>query len=129
MKKLLLSFAVILSVFLMVFVTMVGKSEALTFYLDCDISSSGCTSTSTLGTIALTDNSNYVDVFVDITGVSVYDVHEILLNYNDALFSNSSGFATIPADFGVIVGENNKKADGYSSGKFDLKQSQACPRR
>ena len=115
MKKLMLTVGLVFVLFL----CSVTRSEALTFDLNCILSSSGCTASASFGTITLTDNGNNVDIAVDLNGSGVEKVLLVFLNYDDSLFSNSSAF-DLTGSKTISVDENNQQADGYSTGNFDL---------
>ncbi|RJQ21237.1 MAG: PEP-CTERM sorting domain-containing protein [Nitrospiraceae bacterium] len=98
------------------------KAQALVFDLNCVLSSSGCSGSPSWGTITLTNNGNKVDITVDLVDLidsGKLKVLEVDLNYNDDLFSNSSAFDLGGSDK-IKVDEDKIKADGYSTGKFDL---------
>ena len=99
----------------------VAPVHALTFDLNCVISSAGCAPTVNYGTITLTDNasnSNKVDVSVNLVGSGVNKVLKLMLNFDPSLsesfWSVSGSVSNITAD------ENGVQADGYTAGKFDL---------
>jgi len=105
---------------LMIMGVSVRRAEALSFDLNCTLSGSGCAPSASFGTLTLTDNGNNVDVFVDLIGLGIHKIQSFYLNYDDSLFSNASAFNTT-SSIGVQVGENAKQANGYSTGKFDLR--------
>jgi hypothetical protein len=97
-----------------------AKAEALTFDLNCTLSGAGCASSASFGSITLTDNGDDVDITVDLVGSGVHKIQRVYLNFDDSLFSNANNFDTV-SNVGVIEDQNNLQADGYSTGKFDLR--------
>ena len=94
----------------------VAPVHALTFDLNCVLSSSGCAPSVSYGTITLTDNGNSVNVTVNLVGSGVQKVLEFGLNFDPSL--NNSGWSITGAT--ITANENNIQADGYTAGKFDL---------
>lgn len=124
LKKAIHFSAVLVMAVLSLFLISSNKAYALVFDLNTIIDGSTLTTApSSFGTITLTDVGNNIRVDVNLTGDRVHRVQRLYLNYNDALFSNSSVFQTINTgtNFGVIVRENSSQADGYNIGFFDLR--------
>ncbi|MDQ6734630.1 MAG: PEP-CTERM sorting domain-containing protein [Nitrospirota bacterium] len=94
----------------------VAPVHALTFDLNCVLTSAGCTPHASYGTITLTDNGNSVNVTVDLVGGNVNKLLSFGLNFNPSL--NDSGWSITPAS--IDADENDIQADGYTAGKFDL---------
>ena len=94
----------------------VAPVHALTFDLNCVLSSSGCAPSVSYGTITLTDNGNSVNVTVDLVGAGVQKVLEFGLNFNPSL--DNAGWSITGST--ITANENNIQADGYTAGKFDL---------
>ena len=90
--------------------------QALTFDLNCVLSSAGCTPTVSYGTITLTDSGNSVLVSVNLVGSGVNKVLEFGLNMNPSL--NNSGWSITGTT--ITANEDAIQADGYTAGKFDL---------
>jgi len=94
----------------------VAPAQALTFDLNCVLSSAGCTPTVSYGTITLTDSGNSVLVSVNLVGSGVNKVLEFGLNMNPSL--NNSGWSITGTS--ITANEDAVQADGYTAGKFDL---------
>ena len=94
----------------------VAPAQALTFDLNCVLSSAGCTPTVSYGTITLTDSGNSVLVSVNLVGSGVNKVLEFGLNMNPSL--NNSGWSITGTT--ITANEDAIQADGYTAGKFDL---------
>lgn len=94
----------------------VSPVQALTFDLNCVLTSAGCTPHASYGTITLTDNGNSVNVTVDLVGNNVNKLLSFGLNFNPSL--NDSGWSITPSS--IDADENDIQADGYTAGKFDL---------
>jgi len=94
----------------------VAPVQALSFDLNCVLTSSGCTPTVNYGTITITDSGNSVIVSVDLVGSGVNKVLEFGLNFNPSL--DNSGWSITGTS--VTAAENNVQANGYTAGKFDL---------
>ncbi len=90
--------------------------QALTFDLNCVITSSGCTPTVNYGTITITDSSNSVLINVDLVGSGVNKVQKLDLNTN----LNSTGWSVTGSVSNVDASTNGIMANGYSLGQFDL---------
>ncbi len=130
-KRIAGSFFIMSSVFFLLLSIMEGQSQALQFNLDCVISGTvygqnfsggptcGTPAPPTLfGTINLADNSDMVDMEVDLIG----DVHKILqvyLNLDEAMISGNEIFDTT-STFGLDFKMNGQRPDGYY-GHMDLK--------
>ena len=93
-----------------------APAQALTFDLNCVLSSAGCTPTVSYGTITLTDSGNSVLVSVNLVGSGVNKVLEFGLNMNPSL--NNSGWSITGTT--ITANEDAIQADGYTAGKFDL---------
>ena len=93
-----------------------APAQALTFDLNCVLSSAGCTPTVSYGTITLTDSGNSVLVSVNTVGSGVNKVLEFGLNMNPSL--NNSGWSITGTT--ITANEDAIQADGYTAGKFDL---------
>ena len=89
--------------------------QALTFDLNCVITSSGCTPTVNYGTITITDSGNSVLINVNLVGDGINKVQKLDLNTN----LNSTGWSVTGSVSNVDAVTNGIMADGYS-GKFDL---------
>jgi hypothetical protein len=96
---------------------LVSPAQALTFDLNCIISSAACTPSGSFGTLTLTNNGDGVDIMVDLIGLGTHKVHQVYLNYDDSLFDNASNFQVTGST--VSVDQNNQKPDGYGNA-FDL---------
>ena len=94
----------------------VAPVHALTFDLNCVLSSSGCAPSVSYGTITLTDNGNSVNVTVDLVGAGIHKVLEFGMNFNPSL--DNAGWSITGTT--ITANENNIQADGYTAGKFDL---------
>ncbi len=94
----------------------VAPVHALSFDLNCVLTSSGCTPTVSYGTITLTDNGNSVNVTVDLVGSGVHKVQEFGLNFNPSL--DNSGWSLTGTT--ITANEDAIQANGYTAGKFDL---------
>ena len=105
-----------------------GYGSALTFDLNCVLTSTGCTPSASYGTITITDNGDNVTIVVDLVGTD-NKIQGVWLNYDDSLFSNSSDFQTVNngGDIGVEVNENATQADGHTAGFFDLHMPEPPP--
>ena len=93
-----------------------APAQALTFDLNCVLSSAGCTPTVSYGTITLIDSGNSVLVSVNLVGSGVNKVLEFGLNMNPSL--NNSGWSITGTT--ITANEDAIQADGYTAGKFDL---------
>jgi hypothetical protein len=94
----------------------VAPVHALTFDLNCVLSSSGCAPSVSYGTMTITDNGNSVNVSVDLVGAGVHKVLEFGLNFNPSL--DNAGWSLTGTT--ITANENAIQADGYTAGKFDL---------
>jgi hypothetical protein len=90
--------------------------QALTFDLNCVITSSGCTPTVNYGTITITDSGNSVLINVNLVGDSINKVQKLDLNTN----LNDSGWSVTGSVSNVDASTNGIMANGYSAGQFDL---------
>jgi hypothetical protein len=102
-------------------VMQVAPVQALTFDLNCVISSAGCAPTVSYGTITITDNvanSNKVDVTVNLVGGGIHKVQKLMLNFDPSL--SDSGWSVTGGVSNINANENDVQADGYTAGKFDL---------
>lgn len=99
-----------------------ADAAAITDDLTCIVGGSLSCGQPSYGTVTFADDSgnpNKVDVTIDLTG-SNEKVQEFLFNYDDAKFSNSTGFVLTGDVTTYSISENHQKADGYSAGKFDV---------
>jgi len=89
--------------------------QALSFDLNCRITSSGCTPTVNYGTITITDSGNSVIINVDLVGGGVNKVIKLDLNttLNEAGWSVTGSVSNVEADTDGIT------ASVYP-GRFDL---------
>ncbi|WP_447986193.1 PEP-CTERM sorting domain-containing protein [Nitrospira sp. Nam74] len=94
----------------------VAQVHALTFDLNCVLSSSGCAPSVSYGTITLTDNGSSVNVTVDLVGAGTHKVLEFGLNIDPSL--NNTGWSITGTT--ITANEDAIQADGYTAGKFDL---------
>ena len=94
----------------------VAPVHALTFDLNCVITSSGCTPTVNYGTITITDSSNSVLINVNLVGSGINKV--LKLDLNTTL--NSTGWSVTGSVSNVDASTNGIMANGYSAGQFDL---------
>lgn len=94
----------------------VAPVHALTFDLNCVLSSSGCAPSVSYGTITLTDNGNSVNVTVDLVGAGIHKIQEFGLNFNPSL--DNAGWSVTGTT--VTANEDAIQANGYTAGKFDL---------
>ena len=94
----------------------VAPVHALSFDLNCVISSSGCAPTVSYGTITITDNGNSVDINVNLVGSGVNKVQKLMLNTD----LNSTGWSVTGGVTSVSAVTDGIQADGYTAGKFDL---------
>jgi hypothetical protein len=90
--------------------------QALTFDLNCVITSSGCTPTVNYGTITITDSGNSVLINVNLVGDSINKVQKLDLNTD----LNASGWSVTGSVSNVDASTNGIMANGYSAGQFDL---------
>jgi hypothetical protein len=90
--------------------------QALTFDLNCVLTSSGCTPTVTYGTITITDSTNSVLINVNLVGSGINKVLKLDLNTN----LNSTGWSVTGSVSNVDASTNGIMANGYSAGQFDL---------
>jgi MYXO-CTERM domain-containing protein len=93
-------------------------ADSITFTFDCDLSGSGCVSTTPVGTLQITDSAsdaNWVDVTLTLVSG---DPQQFYFNYNG--FPLPSGYAFDATGTTVDVDENSAQADGYTLGFFDL---------
>jgi hypothetical protein len=118
MRKKALSWAVVLSLF-----GMISQAQAVSVTLDlnCVLTGEGCSTSSSYGTLTLTDQVDakglkYVSIDLQLND-RASKLHEFSLNYNDKNFSNSSDFF-IPGG-SIRVREDSDKAGGYP-GRLDL---------
>lgn len=107
------------------------SSYALTFDLNYIISGNGVTASPvSFGKVYLTSNSinpTRVDILVDLVntpqGENPHKVQMVALNFNDALFFNTSNFDTVGkfnnGTIGIKESKNNTTAGGFA-GRFDL---------
>jgi len=100
-----------------------AAASAITFNINCYITSAGCTAGTSYGTLTLTDviylGDAAVQVDVDLTGDSVHKVQEILLNYDTAAAGTALPNLTLSDGTGLTYSSNSLSADGYQ-GDFDI---------
>jgi hypothetical protein len=94
----------------------VAPVQALSFDLNCVITSSGCTPTVNYGTITITDSGNSVLINVDLVGSGINKVLKLDLNTN----LNDIGWNVTGSVSNVDASTNGIMANGYSAGQFDL---------
>jgi hypothetical protein len=90
--------------------------QALSFDLNCVLTSSGCTPTVNYGTITITDSGNSVLIIVDLVGSGVNKV--LKLDLNTSL--NDTGWSVTGSVSNVDASTDGIMANGYSGGQFDL---------
>jgi hypothetical protein len=101
----------------------VANANTYTYYLNTIINGSLTTTNFNYGTVTVSDNTsnpNAVDFTINLFGTGA-KIQEFDFNTNTSFSGyNLTAYSTVYGDLGVGYSANAVKADGYSTGKFDL---------
>ena len=97
-----------------------ASAASIIFTFDCDIAGPACSPGAPIGTLTISDslaNTNWVDISLVVT---TGDPQKFYFNYPDAGVPRTAGYTFKADGTDVQEDQNNKQADGYSIGQFDL---------
>ena len=95
-----------------------ADAASISFTFDCDIQGPSCSAIAPVGTLTISDsvaNTNWVDISLTLTGG---DPQSFYFNFTG--FPLPAGYSFRATGTNVDVDENNRQADGYNIGDFDL---------